>query len=100
MTASWRFVTNHAAVLIEVALDPDARIRDIANRLALTERTVQGLLKDLTDAGYMTREKVGNRYRYTCNPDAKLRHSRLRNITIGSLLSALSHGEPVPRRDP
>ena len=38
--AEWAFLTNHARVLLHLAHDPGARLRDIAASLGITERSV------------------------------------------------------------
>ena len=87
MARDWTFLTSHALVLIEVARDPDARIRDLAERLEVTERTVHGALKDLIDAGYLTRKKSGRRYRYRVVRTGRFRHPRVRRLEIRDLLA-------------
>jgi hypothetical protein len=47
---SWSFLTNHARVLLRIAQDPGARLRDIAASLGITERSAYSILTDLTAA--------------------------------------------------
>jgi DNA-binding MarR family transcriptional regulator len=60
----WSLLTNHARALLLVARDPDVRLRDLASELEVTERTAFGIVSDLTDAGYLVKEKNGRRNRY------------------------------------
>ncbi|MBI5090365.1 MAG: MarR family transcriptional regulator [Actinobacteria bacterium] len=60
----WRFLTNHGRMLLVVAQRPDARIRDLAETLDVTERTVCGILADLIESGYLVKERAGRRNRY------------------------------------
>ena len=62
--ASWGFLTTHARVLLCIAHDPGARLRDIAATLGITERRAHGIVTDLTQAGYLIRQKDGRRNRY------------------------------------
>ena len=87
--SQWTFLTNHAHVLIYVARDPGARVRDIADAVGITERTAQGILSDLVDSGYLRRTKEGRRNRYDCVEDLPLRHPIESNHPIGELLRAL-----------
>lgn len=64
MREGWVFLTNHAIVLLAVADDPQARMRDIASQTGLTERAVFDILDDLSGAGYLTKTKVGRRVHY------------------------------------
>ena len=62
--AEWSFLTNHARVLLCIAHDPGVRLRDIAARVGVTERTAYGIVTDLTEAGYVVKHKDGRRNRY------------------------------------
>ena len=53
---SWTFLSNHGHVLMCLAADPDARLRDIAERVGVTERTVR---RDWTKARAWLRRELG-----------------------------------------
>ncbi len=59
------FLTNHGLVLLCIADDPGLRIRDIAVDVGITERAAQRIVANLIEAGYLDRERVGRRNRYT-----------------------------------
>ena len=61
---TWSFLTNHGRALLCIARDPDARLRDIAGSLAITERRAHDIVSDLTEAGYVLKTKDGRRNRY------------------------------------
>ena len=61
----WSFVTNHARVLACVAVEPNARLRDIAAAVGITERTAVQIVNDLERAGYLTKIRDGRRNQYT-----------------------------------
>ena len=61
---SWRFFTNHAHVLACLVGDPQARLRDIAARVGVTERAAHDLLRDLERGGYIRVRRVGRRNQY------------------------------------
>ena len=87
---SWTLLTGHGRVLVEIARNPHARIRDISPVVDLTERTVQAIVTDLEAAGYLTRTRVGRRNRYTVNPDRPFRHSAQDGLQVGPLLDVLT----------
>ena len=89
MGAEWSFLTNHARVLVCIAHDPGLRLRDVAEALGLTERTVFGIVADLTAAGYVVKEKDGRRNRYRIQHHLPLRRPLGREATIGELLELL-----------
>ncbi|KAB2379025.1 MarR family transcriptional regulator [Actinomadura montaniterrae] len=70
----WTFLTNHARVLICIARDPELRVRDVADRIGITERAAQLIITDLEEAGYLVRTRVGRRNTYTINADRPFRH--------------------------
>ena len=72
--AHWNFLTNHAHVLLCVWEDTEARVRDIATRVGITERAVQRILQELESEQYLQRERVGRRNRYRVRGDRPLRH--------------------------
>lgn len=87
---SWTLLSGHGHVLVEIARNPDARIRDISTAVDLTERTVQTIVADLEAAGYITRTRIGRRTRYTVDPDHPFRHSAQDGLRVGPLLSLLT----------
>ncbi len=91
----WSFLTNHARALLFIAGDPKARLRDIAAALDVTERTAYGIVVDLTEAGYVVKEKDGRRNRYHVQAHLPLHDSMSRERTIGEVLDLLvASGEP------
>jgi Mn-dependent DtxR family transcriptional regulator len=96
----WSFLTNHARVLLFIAQDPDARLRDLAAALDITERTAYGIVVDLTEAGYVVKEKDGRRNRYHIQGHLPLRDSIGRERTIGEVLALLVDAQQLEGVDP
>ncbi|MGB7979901.1 MAG: helix-turn-helix domain-containing protein [Candidatus Nanopelagicales bacterium] len=71
---TWTLLTNHARLLLLIARNPDARLRDLADEAQITERTAQGILRDLIEAGFVTRTRVGRRNSYVVHPELHFRH--------------------------
>src|SRR6478736_477578 len=44
---TWRFLSNHTQVLLCLIRDPNARFRDIAESVGITERAAQRIVADL-----------------------------------------------------
>lgn len=86
----WTFLTSHASVLIEVAREPDATVRQIADRAGLTERQAHRVLADLVAGGYLQRERVGRRNHYRVDDARPMRHPSVSDRRVGELLQALS----------
>jgi hypothetical protein len=87
---SWTLLTGHGHVLVEIARNPEARIRDISAAAGITERTAQAIVADLEAAGYITRTRTGRRTRYTVNPDSLFRHSAQDGHRVGPFLALLT----------
>jgi DNA-binding MarR family transcriptional regulator len=87
---SWTLLTGHGHVLVEIARDPVARVRDIAAAAGITERTAQAIVADLEAAGYLTRRRTGRRVRYTVNRDSLFRHPAQEGHRVGPFLALLA----------
>ncbi|HEV2242943.1 MAG TPA: helix-turn-helix domain-containing protein [Streptosporangiaceae bacterium] len=94
-TPSWSFLTNHGRVLLLIAHDPGVRLRDIAARLDITERSAYGIVTDLTQAGYIVKQKDGRRNRYQIQAHLPLPEPTSRERTLGEVL-ALLVGDDAP----
>ena len=97
---SWTLLTGHGHVLVEIARDPGARIRDISAVVGLAERTVQAIVADLEAAGYLTRSRTGRRVRYTVNRDSLFRHPAQEGQRVGPFLSLLAAAAEETRTAP
>jgi MarR family len=97
----WTFLTNHAQVLVCIAHDPGIRLRDIGERIGITERAAHRIVVELADAGYITRERTGRRNHYTINTYLPLPDPVAREQNVGELLEILTptqgSGERVDR---
>jgi hypothetical protein len=101
----WTFLTNHARVLVEIARDPNNRLRDIAAGIGITERAAQGIVNDLEEAGYITRTRIGRRNRYSVDPTRPFRHPADADQRIAGLLTLFADprtrpGEPPAEAEP
>lgn len=93
----WTFFSNHAHVLIFVSQNPDARVRDIANAVGITERFAHSVLSDLVDAGYLTVTRAGRRNEYAVNEDLTFRHPLESHVEVRELLEIFSHSTNLPQ---
>lgn len=84
---NWTFLSNHGHVLICLFEQPDARLRDLAERVGITERAVQSIVTDLEESGAITRTREGRRNHYRFHTHVKLRHPVEAHRTIKDLLA-------------
>lgn len=89
--AGFTFLSNHSHVLLLLAAEPDLRLRDLAERVGITERAVQKIVADLEQAGVLTREKDGRRNHYLVHRDQPLRHPVEAHCTVADLVKMV-HG--------
>jgi hypothetical protein len=94
---SWTLLTGHGHVLVAIAREPNARLRDISARVELTERAVQTIVADLIAAGYLVRHRAGRRNHYTVNPDTPFRHPDQNGLRVGPLLDMLAIADEAGR---
>jgi DNA-binding MarR family transcriptional regulator len=94
--ANWSFLTSHARVLLCIARDPGVRLRDIAARLGITERSAYGIVTDLAEAGYVVKQKDGRRNRYQIQAHLRLPEPTSRERTVGEVLALLAGTDPAP----
>lgn len=90
MPTTWTFLSNHAHVLLLLAHDPDLRLRDVADRVGITERAVQRIVSDLADGAYLVITKEGRRNHYLVRPEAHLRHPVEHGATVSDLLGLIA----------
>jgi len=83
------FLTNHGLALLCIAANPRVRMRDIAAQIRITERAAQRIVADLIEAGYLDRERVGRRNRYTIQAGLPISLPEQRDVDLNSLLNVL-----------
>ena len=94
---AWTFLTNHAQVLVCIARDPGIRLREIGERVGITERAAHRIVVELADGGYIARERNGRRNHYTINAHFPLPDPIAREQNVGELLAILT-GPPGTKR--
>jgi MarR family len=86
----WTFLTNHAQVLLCLAHDPGIRVREIGERVGITERAAHRIVGELVAAGYISRERSGRRNRYTIEAHLPLPDPVAREQRVSDLLELLA----------
>ncbi|MET0511210.1 MAG: winged helix-turn-helix domain-containing protein [Thermoleophilaceae bacterium] len=91
---AWSFLTNHAQVLLCIARDPGTRLREIGAEVGITERAAHRIVVELSEAGYISRTRIGRRNHYTIQSHLPLPDRLAREQNIGELLAVLA-GQPA-----
>lgn len=85
----WKFVTNHALVLCQIAQQPRITVRELSLTIGITERAIHRIITDLETDGYITKIREGRRLKYRINPDLCLPDEMLQDKAVGDLLEVL-----------
>ncbi|MEX0683616.1 MAG: winged helix-turn-helix domain-containing protein [Dehalococcoidia bacterium] len=85
----WYLVSSHGAVLFYIAVNPDCTIREIADEMSLTQRTVWGLIGDLRRAEMLDVRREGRRHHYTVNLNAHFKHPTVQGVTLRTIMADL-----------
>jgi len=96
--ARWTFLSNHGRVLLCISHDPEARLRDIAAEVGITERSAYAIVNDLAEGGYITKYRDGRRNRYEIVHDLRLPEAPERDVAIGEVLDTLAGRIAKPAR--
>jgi hypothetical protein len=96
---TWSFLTNHAQVLVCIADDPGVRLREIGERVEITERAAHRIVVELAAAGYVTRRRNGRRNQYTINAELPVHDPIAREQNVGQLLAILTPPQGSGRGD-
>lgn len=99
-SANWTFFSNHAHVLFCLVQNPTLTLRDVASKVGITERAVQGIVADLANAGVLERTRDGRRNRYQFHLDHPLRHPLESHRSVGELIDAVANGASRERVSP
>ena len=95
----WTFFANYAHVLVCLAESPETTVREVAERVGITERSAQRIITQLANAGVLFREKHGRRNSYVIDTSAHLRHPLEEHCTVGELLETILSPARVRRLD-
>lgn len=96
----WTFLTNHAHVLFCLAQDQEIRLRDVADRVGITERAVQRIVTELEHGRYITRHRNGRRNSYVVHTRESLRHPIESHCSVADLLSLILSRNTLPAPAP
>lgn len=94
MSTGWTFLSNHTHVLVCIDRDPSLTMREVAEKVGVTERAVQRIVRDLVDGGYLLRQRQGRRNVYPVCPDRPLRHALEAGTELKQLLEVLHIASP------
>ena len=90
--SGWTFLSNHGHLMVYINQHPEARVREIAANVGITERRALAILGDLEEGGYISVTRIGRRNHYTINPKGRFRHPLEANRPIKALLKIFSKG--------
>ena len=99
--SDWTLFSNHGHVLVCLARDSAARLRDVAMDVGITERAVQKIVRDLQDGGMVSVTKNGRRNSYRIHRKKTLRHDLESACTLKDLIKFVNKDiskKPLPHK--
>lgn len=87
----WTIFSNHGHVLVCLVRNPEAKLRDIAVDVGITERAVQRIIAELEDSEVIKRSRIGRRNHYDIDLDKPLRHPLEDHQTLASVMTVIAH---------
>jgi len=93
MKPAWTFLTNHAHVLLSLAANPDATLREVAAQVGITERAAHRIVSDLESEGALIRSRTGRRNHYEICQDFSFRHPLEKHCSVGQLVEMVALDE-------
>ncbi len=88
--SNWTLLSNHGHVLVCLSRDSEARLRDVASDVGITERAVQKIVRDLQDGGMISVTKSGRRNSYRVHKKQTLRHPLEADCKIRDLIGVIN----------
>ena len=76
-------------MLVALAKNPNQSLREVSLQVGITERSVQRIVTDLEEAGYLEVKKVGRNNEYSIRHKARLRHPLEQHCEVGDLLKLI-----------
>ncbi|MAX65747.1 MAG: helix-turn-helix domain-containing protein [Bacteriovoracaceae bacterium] len=89
----WTFFSNHGHVYFLLATNENIVVREIAQKVGITERSILGIIQDLDNAGFIKREKIGRSNRYKIIPNKTLRHPLESNVQLEHLVELITEAK-------
>ena len=79
-----------------LALEPEARLREVAEKVGITERAAQQIVRDLTEVDVVTKTRNGRRNSYEVHRTSHLRHPLEASATVGELVALVTGATEAP----
>jgi hypothetical protein len=93
--SNWNLMTSHGLVLFYLAAHPDSTMRETAEAIDLTERRVNGVIRDLEAVGLITASRQGRRNLYKVDRSACFRHHTLAHVPLTAIIDVLAARDGV-----
>jgi DNA-binding MarR family transcriptional regulator len=97
---NWTFLTNHSHVLVCVWRNPLITTREIAVMVGITERSVQRIIRELSESQIITTQKDGRKNRYAIDPTRMLRHPLESHRSVADLLRLVGEIDDETQQTP
>ncbi len=92
--SEWLFLTNQARVLLYISQNPASTARKIAQAVGITERATQRLIRDLDEAGYISRTRVGRHNEYVVHRNQPVSGEVVGDVPVSALIDCFGCDAP------
>ena len=83
------FFTNYRHVLIFISQHSDATLREVYERVGITERATHRIVAELEQAGFLSKRRQWRRNFYEVNTDKPLRHPLEEHCSIRQIIDTV-----------
>ena len=91
----WTFFSNYGHVYFLIALSESLTLREISDRVGITERSVQGIILALEEAGYVEKQKAGRNNVYRIRSGKTLRHPLEGDVKLEDLTQLIRKAKKI-----
>jgi biotin operon repressor len=96
IASEWYHCSSHGTVLMHIAANPHSTIKEIAEALSLTKRSVWGTIGALRHCGQVHVVRDGRSHHYYVNMDAPFFHPTISGVKLGDLVGGLARASLAP----
>lgn len=87
--SDWNFFTNYGHVIFLLSSNSKITLREVAQKVGITERATQKIISDLVRGGFIKIKKEGRNNTYRIQGKKRLRHDIEKNCRLEDLIKTI-----------
>lgn len=88
--SGWHHCSSYGTVLVHIAANPHSTVKEIAEALYLTRRSIWGTIGALRASGQISAVRLGRTNHYFVNMEAPFLHPTVTGVKLGDMLGHLA----------